>query len=155
MPFATDNYANILQLNLFFPIYVKGFGFEFNGWGQYSDNKYVPLPLFAGKSSIFYVVKLFQKKMQLQVGTDLAYNTRYEANGYFPVLHQFYFREGVQVGNYFYLDLFLNVKVQRLNFYFRLGHVLAGVMRNDYFTTPNYPMQGRSYAIGINWRFYD
>ncbi len=155
MPFATDNYANILQLNLFFPIYVKGFGFEFNGWGQYSDNKYVPLPLFAGKSSIFYVVKLFQKKMQLQVGTDLAYNTRYEANGYFPVLHQFYFREGVQVGNYFYLDLFLNVKVQRLNFYFRLGHVLAGVMGNDYFTTPNYPMQGRSYAIGINWRFYD
>lgn len=154
-PFVSQDFANILQLNLFLPIYIKGFGFELNAWGQYSDNKNVPIPLFAGKASLFYVVKLFQQKLQLQIGTDMLYNTDYEAYGYYPALHQFYYREGVKVGNYFYLDAFLNIKIQRLNFYFRLGHALSGLMGYHYFTTPNYPMQGRSYSIGVNWRFYD
>ncbi len=154
-PFAIDEYVNVVQLNLYAPIRIKGFGMDLNGWLQYSDNKLIPVPVFAGKTSVFYIFNLFKHKLQLQIGTDMMYNTTYFANGYFPALHQFYFQQKVKTGNYFFFDAFLNIRVQRINIYFRFGHALAGLMGYNYYTTPDYPMQGRSYSIGINWRFYD
>lgn len=154
-PLLIDKYASVMQFQLFLPVRIKNFGFDINAWLQHSDNKYIPVPLFAGKSTIFYVFRLFQNKMQLQLGVDMMYNTNYFANGYYPLLHQFYHQEKNFIGNYFYFDSYINFKVQRIQFYFRLSHALSGLMGYNYFTTPNYPMQGRGYVLGINWRFYD
>lgn len=155
-PMSVYEFVNLYQLHLFAPLRVKGFGFDANIYLQYADSKYIPVPVFAGKANIFYIFNLFKNKLQLQLGFDMMYNTNYYANGYYPVLHQFYYQgEGQKVGNYFYLDAYLNLKVKRFGIYLRVGHLLSGVMGYNYFSTPAFPMQQRSFSIGVNWRFYD
>lgn len=154
-PQLIEKPVSLIQLNVFAPFRYKGFGFDFNGSLQYSDNVNIQVPVFAGKLAVFYVFHFFSEKMRLQIGTDLAYNTAYYACGYFPVLRQFYCQHSEKTGNYLYFDAYLNMRIKRVGFFFRFGHPLAGVMGYNYFTTPRYPAQGRSYSIGINWVFYD
>ena len=152
---SIDKPISVVQLNVFAPFRYKGFGFDFNGCLQYSDNEHIQVPVFAGKLAIFYVFHFFSEKMRLQIGTDLAYNTEYYAYGYLPALRQFYHQKSEKTGNYLYFDAYLNMRIKRVGFFFRLGHALAGLLGYNYFTTPLYPSQGRSYSVGINWVFYD
>ena len=154
-PTQLDKAANVLQLNLYVPFRYKGWGFDLNGCLQYSDEKYVPVPLFAGKFNLFYVFNVFHKKMNLQIGANCFYNTTFAADGYYPVLHQWYHQDSQQIGNYLYVDAYINMRVKRFCLFFRLGHAFAGLWGYDYFSTPNYPAQGRSYNLGVNWRFHD
>lgn len=159
-PFANEKIANVLQVHLNAPLRIKGFGADANVYVQYSDNKDLSLPVFAGKASAFYLFKLFHKKMQLQLGIDLMYNTAYYADAYYPLLHQFYHQESHKVGNFVYLNANVNIRVQRISIFARLGNILSSikfkkVAYSNYFTTPYYPMENMKVAIGINWRFYD
>ncbi|MBO4481810.1 MAG: hypothetical protein J5719_04590 [Bacteroidales bacterium] len=160
-PFANEKIANVMQLHLSAPLRIKGFGADANIYVQYSDSKVLPLPIFAGKASAFYLFRLFHRKMQLQIGLDLMYNTAYYANAYYPLLHQFYHQSVDKVGNFVYLNANLNIKVQRVSIFARFGNILSSIKikkvfaYSNYFTTPYYPMQNLKIAIGINWRFYD
>ena len=160
-PITNEKIANVLQIHLSAPLRIKGFGADANIYVQYSDNKTLPLPIFAGKASAFYLFRLFHRKMQLQIGLDLMYNTAYYANAYYPLLHQFYHQSTCRVGNFVYLNANLNIKVQRVSIFARFGNILSSIKikkvfaYSNYFTTPDYPMQNLKIAIGINWRFYD
>lgn len=155
MPYVTDKTINMMQIHLSAPLRIKGFGANANIYVQYCDNENLPLPIFAGKASAYYVFKVFQNKMKLQIGLDLMYNTAYYADAYSPLLHQFYHQTSQKVGNFLYVNANLNIQVQRIGIFCRLGNFLAGVLGFHYFTTPDYPMQNLRVAIGINWRFYD
>lgn len=155
MPRQLERAANIIQLNVYTPFRIKNFGFNANLYLQHSDNPSIQVPLFAGKASVYYIFDLFKKKMQLQIGTDVMFNTNYYADAYSPVLRQFYHQDSFKTGNYFYWDANLNIKIQRINIFLRLSNILAGLPSYHYFTTPYYPMEGRRFQVGINWRFYD
>ncbi|MEG2071304.1 MAG: putative porin, partial [Bacteroidales bacterium] len=154
-PFCVETPINVFQLHLYAPIRIKGFGFDANMYLQYASKSYISVPLFAGKASTFYVFKLFKKKMQLQIGFDMMYTTSYMANGYDPILHQFYYQDQNTTGHYFYLDANITIQVQRIAFFFRAGHFLSGIIGNNYFSTPFYPETARRFNLGITWRFYD
>ena len=154
-PKAIDKYVNIIQIHLFAPIYVKGFGANFNVWVQYSNNKEIQVPIFAGKMDAFYRLNIFKNKAKLQFGFAMAYNTNYYADGYCPMLYSFYTQNMVKVGNYLYFDPSIAIQVQRIALYFKVTHVLCGAIKYRYFTTPDYPMEGRQFVLGLTWRFFD
>ena len=154
-PFLTEKYANVVQVHLFAPIRVKGFGMDINAYLQYSSSEAVNVPLFAFKASPYYIFNILRGKLKIQIGMDLMYNTLYYADGYDPVMHQFYCQRDMKVGNYPYWDVNLSFRIKRITFFFRAGHVLAGVIGQNYYLTPDYPAMGRSFQLGINWRFYD
>lgn len=154
-PFVSEKTINLMQIHLCAPLRIKGFGANANIYIQYADNKDLSLPIFAGKASAYYIFNVFQNKMKLQIGLDLMYNTAYYADAYLPMLHQFYHQTNQKVGNFLYFNANLNIQVQRIGIFCRLGNFLAGALGYHYFTTPNYPMQNLRVAIGINWRFYD
>jgi hypothetical protein len=157
-PLVNSKYTSILQLHLYAPLRIKGFGFITNMYLQYASNKYVQVPLFAGKVSIFYMFSFFARKLKVQIGTDLMYNTPYFAEGYNPAFHQFYWQERYRVGNFLYFDVNLSLQVQRIAFYVRGGNLLSDLLSDRYYTTPAYPMKSISnlnITIGIAWRFYD
>ena len=154
-PKAIDKYINIIQLHLYAPVYIKGFGAKVNIYMQYSNNKAVQVPIFAGKLDAFYRLNIFKNKAKLQFGFALAYNTNYYADGYCPMLHSFYTQDNVKVGNYLYFDPHIAIQVQRIALYFKVTHVLCGAMRYGFFTTPDYPMENRQFQLGITWRFFD
>lgn len=154
-PQVVDKYINIIQLHLYAPIYIKGFGAKINIFLQYSNNKAVQVPIFAGKMDAFYRLNIFKNKAKLQFGLALAYNTNYYADGYCPMLHSFYTQDKVKMGNYLYFDPSIAIQVQRIALYFKVTHVLCGAMKYRYFTTSDYPMEGRQFVLGITWRFFD
>ena len=154
-PFLLEKYGNVVQIHLFAPIRVKGFGFDINAYLQYSSSDAVNVPLFAFKASPYYIFNILRGKLKIQIGMDLMYNTLYYADGYDPVMHLFYCQRDMKVGNYPYWDVNLSFRIKRITFFFRAGHVLAGVIGQNYYLTPDYPAMGRSFQLGINWRFYD
>ncbi len=155
MPLVCDDFINVLQIRLYTPFRIKGFGVNSNLYLQYSNHEYLSLPLFAGKATFYYIFKLFKRKMDLQIGTDLMYNTNHYADGYAPVLHQFYNQNEVQTGNYLYLGIYLNLKIERISAFVRFDNLLVGALPNRYMMTPYHPMDGRKLSVGVNWKFYD
>ena len=147
--------ANVIQFHLFAPIRVKGFGMDINAYLQYSSSVALNVPLFAFQASPYYIFNVLRGKLKIQIGCDVMYNTLYFADGYDPVMHQFYFQRKMRVGNYVYWDANLTMKIKRISFFFRAGHILSSVIGQFYFLTPDYPAQGRNFQLGINWKFYD
>lgn len=161
--FLNDNYepqqlekpAQVLQLELNTPVRTKHFVLDADLVLQHSTSQAVTVPLFAGKLGAAFKTRIFKKRLHFQVGVDLFYNTKYYADGYNPILHQFYSQQIMISGNYLYVNAHIAFRVKRISFFVRGGNLLAGLLSYHYITTPGYPMQGRNLEVGVNWKFYD
>ncbi len=155
VPELVEKSIDIVQLNIFAPLRIKNFYMDANLSLQHSSNEAISVPLFAGKLRAAYCFRIFKNRLRIQVGGDLMYNTTYYADGYNPIIHQFYSQDKVKVGNYLYVDANITMQVERIAFYVRAGNLMEGLFGYCYFTTPYYPMEGRRFQIGITWKFYD
>ncbi len=72
-----------------------------------------------------------------------------------PALRTYYLQHNQEVGNYIYMNVFINIKIQRARFFVEYSHFNASFMGRTYFTVPNYPMQDAGFHFGISWRFHD
>ena len=113
------------------------------------------LPALAAWQEYTFTSPLFKKALLFQIGFDLLYNTRYYANAYQPASRMFYLQNDRELGNYLYLDVFLNLKIKRFRIFAGLYNALSGVIGYDTFTVLHYPMQDRTFRFGLNWLFYD
>jgi hypothetical protein len=153
-PFQNENSGNLVQFSAFIPYRYKNFGTTANLNVQYCTKEVVHVPLFAGKLSVFYMFEFLQKRLKIQIGTDVMYNTLYYADAYLPILRTFYRQNSQLAGNFVYWDANVTFKIDRINFFFRAGNLLTTFMDYGNFTTPDYP---NSYvlSLGISWRFHD
>ena len=154
-PMQNKNNGNLLQFSTFIPFRYKNFGTTANLNVQYCTKNIVHIPLFAGKLSVFYIIELFKKRLKIQVGSDLMYNTAYYADAYLPVLHKFYYQNSNKTGNFLFMDANVTFSIDRINFFFRVGNMLAPAMGYRNFTTPYFPVKEYLITLGINWRFFD
>ena len=154
-PEQLDKFAQVVQLRLAAPVRTKHFALDAELALQHSTREAITVPLFAGKLSALYRTRIFKKRLRFQVGVDLCYNTQYHADGYNPILHQFYSQQLIYTGNYLYVNAHLALRVKRTSFFIRGGNLFAGLLSFRYITTPGYPMQGRNFEAGVNWKFYD
>lgn len=155
VPVQLEKPFQVLELLLYAPVRTKHFSLDAELALQHSTNKAVTVPLFAGKLGAIYTTNIFKKRLRFQVGIDLFYNTKYYADGYNPILHQFYAQEYISTGHYLYINAHIAIRVKRISFFVRGGNLIAGLMSFRYITTPSYPMQSQSVQAGINWKFYD
>jgi len=154
-PVQNENNGNLIQISTFIPFRYKNFGTTANLNFQYCTKDVVNVPLFAGKLSVFYIIELLKKRLKIQVGTDFMYNTTYYADAYLPVLHKFYYQRTQLIGNFVFWDVNVTFQIDRINFFFRAGNLLAPFMHYRNFTTPNYPIKDYFLSLGISWKFYD
>lgn len=98
-------------------------------------------------------------KLLIMIGLNLLYNTKYYADAYMPSLSSFHRQNSKLLGNYPYLDVFLNAQLKRFRFFLKVEHAnerwFESVFENNYFTVPNYPRNGRNLKFGLSWTFYD
>ena len=120
-----------------------------------SDDAVEPLPLLAIYSSNFYERLLFNV-LTFQIGFDWRYNSNYYAPKYIPALMQFAAQTERKVGNYHYIDPFVNLQLKRARIYIKYEHVnsLFGSKKN-YFHTIHYPANPGFIKFGVSWNFYD
>ncbi|MFZ4523524.1 MAG: putative porin [Bacteroidales bacterium] len=113
------------------------------------------IPAFMGNLAIYYTQPLFSGAAILQPGLNFFYNTSYYADNYNPATRSFYLQDRQEIGNYVYMDVFINLKIQRARFFVTYTHLNASFMGRSYYTTPGYPMQDGAFKFGIAWRFHD
>ncbi|MEI7724546.1 MAG: putative porin [Bacteroidota bacterium] len=113
------------------------------------------LPAFMGNLAIYYSQQLFHGAATLQPGLNFFYNTSYYADAYNSAVRSFYLQDVKEIGNSLYMDVFINLKIQRARFFVTYTHFNASFMGHNYFTTPGYPMQDGAFKFGVAWRFHD
>jgi len=147
---------------------VGHFGFRLKGTYQVTSEKDIlPLPDFSGYQSSYFETDLVKNVLTMQVGYDLYYHTGFYAYAYQPATGIFMLQKGdpennfqkKKVGNYPFLDLFLNLKLKRTRIFLKYEHMNADLMpgdsRRQYYTSFGYPEHPAMFKLGVSWGFYD
>ena len=152
-----DTLAPPAQESSTFPVFSGDLQKDFHLWKfrflnmlniQFSGNQEaMPLPLMSFRNSTFFDHRFWfpwtNGRLHLQVGFDLYYHSTYYAPAYMPATGQFYNQQERKIGDYPYLDAFLNVKVKRTRIFLKYEHVTSGVLGYEFFTILHYPMNQR------------
>ena len=113
------------------------------------------LPLLAYGNTSYYENAFFKDVLKFQIGFDFYINTSYYADAWMPATGLFYRQDIKKIGEYPFLDGFLNWKIKRTRFFLKYTNALAGLAGYNYFTTYGYPMNPGSLKFGLSWTFYD
>ncbi|MEI6049728.1 MAG: putative porin [Bacteroidota bacterium] len=124
-----------------------------------SNPEVLDLPLAAIRSS-GYFEHLFRFKstggrLNTQLGVDVTYNTLYHPYSYMPATGRFYRQDQSVAGNYPFINVFVNLKIQRTRLFFMFDHLNSGKMGYNYDMVPLYPMNIRMFRYGLAWTFYN
>jgi hypothetical protein len=154
-PIQLSKFSRVVQIAVYAPFRYKGFGVTTHIALQNSSSDSIQVPLLTGKANLFYIFDIFKKKLRLQLGLDVMYNTSYYPNGYSPAQYSFYFQNSKILGNYWFVDAHATVRISRIYFFARIGNILSPFQQHNMFTTPGYPINDFLFTLGINWRFHD
>ncbi len=123
---------------------------------QYSSDQSVyPVPEFAGFSSNYFNFYLAKRVLNIQVGVDVRYQTAFYAPAYMPATGQFYMQDDVKIGNYPFMDAFLNFRLKRARVFIKADHFNQSLGDRNYFISKGYAYQPFRLKYGISWNFYD
>lgn len=159
-PAQINGLASILSLYLSKEFHLGKFHFLNKALFQQTDHQdQIPLPLISVCNTTYFehdfYFKLTGGHLLVQLGFDVYFNTPYNAMAYMPASGQFYIQDQKELGNYPYLDAFLNFKLKRTRFFFMFDHVNSGFTGNNYFSVLHYPLNQRTFKFGLSWTFYD
>ncbi len=114
-----------------------------------SDDAVIPLPQFAVYSNLFLNFKV-ARVLEVQMGVDMDYYTKYYAPGYQPATMAFYNQREIKCGNYPFMNAYANFKLSRARFFVLYSHLNQGLFGNDdYFSLPHYPLNPRRFQMGV------
>lgn len=156
LPYQSASVNQLMVLRLEEHFRLRWFHLIVDGavqWKMTGDDIRIPVAL--GRGMFYYQNDLFKKKLRLQVGVEASYSTSYFANAYNPALSEFHIQNDRQVGNYPYLDVFLNLRVKKLRAFVKFTHINAGWLGYNYYMVPNYPANDFAWKFGVNWAFLD
>lgn len=120
---------------------------------QQSDNV-LNVPAFVTRNTLYYTDKLFKKALQIQTGFTFQYFTKYYANGYNPLIGEFYVQERKKIGGFPMVDFFLNAKIQEFRVFLRAEHFNSSFTGNNFYSAPDYPYRDFTFRFGIIWDFF-
>ena len=154
-------------------------GLRFNLWKvhiynefQYNQlNKdgstYLQMPKYVNATQLFVEAWLFKRATLLQTGFDVLYRSAYQANGYNPLIQQFYVTQysgtenaGTDLKNFNYVnqfvvvDFFVNMQIRTARLFVKVSNI-GGLFGKGYYATPYYTGIPWTIDFGISWRFFD
>ena len=148
--------VDYIKIKLQKEIKYKKFGLENTLLYQnaLSGEEVLKLPQFITRNTLYFEDHWFKKALFMQTGVSFKYYSNYMMNGYDPVLAEFYVQDEIELGGYPQFDIFFNVRVQQIRFYFKYENFNALFSStNDYFSAPNYPYRDAVICFGIVWNF--
>lgn len=117
-----------------------------------SDQKVIPLPKLAVYSN-FYLLFKVAKVLDVQLGIDCDYFTKYKSIAYQPATMSFYNQNEIEIGDYPFMNLYANMKLSRTRFYVMMSHINQGWGEANYFSLPHYPLNPRRFQLGLSIDF--
>jgi hypothetical protein len=122
---------------------------------QMSSNKeIIPLPEISANIRYYMQFELVKNVLTAQLGADVRYNTPYFAQAYNPALGIFHNQNEREIGNYPYLDAFVNLQWKRASIFVKYLNTTQGWPDGDYFSAHNYIRPETAIQFGMHWPFY-
>ena len=131
--------------------------FDHKALFQLSSNEtVVPLPMLALNLRDYLQLDIVKNVMQMQIGANGTYTTKWYLPAYNPVLGVFHNQNEVKYGNCPYIDAFINIQWKRACIFIKAINVNMGWPNKsaDYFTADGYIAPQRAIKFGISWPFY-
>lgn len=119
-----------------------------------TTDKYLALPAVSLRNSTFYE-NTYAKVLYFQLGLDTRYETSYYADLYSPATGMFYRQSKEKLGDFAWVDAFVNLKIKRTAFYLKYTNLATQFVRGGYFTSPGYPAPVSTLLFGLTWSFYN
>lgn len=117
-----------------------------------SKSEVLPLPVFTIYSNMYLWFRAF-RVLDVQLGVDCDYYTRYHAPAYQPATMTFHVQNDVKLGNYAFMNLYATCKLQKARFFVMMSHINQGWFGKNYFSSPLYPLNPRKFQLGISVDF--
>ena len=118
------------------------------------------VPVWKSTTSLRYRTPAFHHAMDLTMGADIQYTSKFQTTYYRPDAATFVVDANqTESGNYFELDLYAVARVQTVDVFLKAEHI------NELFVIPGfntryqyiagYPIQPYRIQFGLNWKFYN
>ena len=137
---------------------------DFTVWRFHLDNQVVfqqtsnagvlPLPDWAFYHNLYFKTTIV-KVLNVQLGADLHWHTKYYAPSYMPATGLFHVQSTTQVGNYPLINIYGNFHLKQMRFFVMYYHANYNISKPEYFSMPHYPINPSMLKIGLSWNFYD
>jgi hypothetical protein len=118
-------------------------------------------PLLFTRNRIGYEGNLGFKNLDITFGTEVRYHTPYKADGYSPLLGQFFYQDSIRIDNQM-PDIagFVHFRIKSFKFYFRAENLNTAKVTNREFgftknnlAAPGYYYPGLQIRLGVYWSF--
>ena len=127
LPEQSSSAVHVLNASL-----TNHLGFGIFNWDnevtyQTSSNASVlPLPKFSIFSNMYLKFRI-ARVLDVQVGVDCNYYTKYHAPAYNPAIMSFYNQSEIECGNFAFADVYANFKLKKARFYVMYSHANKGL----------------------------
>jgi hypothetical protein len=125
---------------------------------NYQNSSYqaiVSVPNHVINGALYYQGNLFKRALQIQIGFNAQYFSSFYGYAYMPMTNQYYVQTTKTVGDYPYVDFFLNARIKPVRIFVKIDHVTQGLLGGNYSLTPGYLQNDRAFKFGVNWLFFD
>lgn len=112
------------------------------------------VPTFLTRNTFYYTDRFFKKALFIQMGVTLNYFTSYYANGYNPIIGDFYVQNRQEIGEFPMIDFFINAKIRTARIYLKAEHLNSSFGESNYYNAPNYPYRDFMIRFGVEWNFF-
>ncbi|HKB45018.1 MAG TPA: putative porin [Chitinophagaceae bacterium] len=129
---------------------------------QVIGNAPVNIPVIYTRNRVAYEGNLGFKNLDIALGVEARYHTPYKADGYSPVLGQFFYQDSISINNnlpniaayiHFRIKPFKAfIRVENLNTARKMSTGGFGFTNNN-LVAPGYPLPGLQFRLGIYWSF--
>ncbi|WP_394750098.1 putative porin [Spongiimicrobium salis] len=155
-PFQETNSVNYLKVK-----YEKEFKvgkFALNNTILYQNvsqtNQVLNLPDLVTRNTLYFSSDIFKKAMFIQTGVTFKYFTSYNADGYNPLLGEFFTQNTEEIGGFPLLDFFINARVRQTRIFLKAEHFNSPFSNNNFYASPNYPYRDFVIRFGLVWNFF-
>ncbi|RRQ50717.1 hypothetical protein DZC72_09365 [Maribacter algicola] len=155
-PFQEDTGISYLKLK-----YAKEFRlgkFALNNTVMYQtvsqEANVLNVPQLITRNSLYFSSDVFKKAMYLQTGVTFKYFTKYNMNGYNPVLGEFFVQDTEELGGFPLLDFFINARIQQTRIFLKAEHFNSSFSGYNFYSAPNYPYRDFVIRFGLVWNFF-
>ncbi len=123
-----------------------------------SEKEILPLPSLSAYGNLYIKTGLAKNVLQVELGADVRYFTKYHAPDYSPVIGQFYLQnpnERISIGGCPIINVYANLHLKRTRLYVMMYNVNQTSGNSRYFLAPHYPVNPRVIKAGLSWNFFD
>ena len=159
-----DSLANATQNTSTMSVITAYLRKDFRLWKFHFDNKVLfqhssdqhvmPLPKLSLDLRYYLQFYLVKNVLNVQLGANAIFATKYYAPGYNPALGMFYNQRDEKIGGSPNIDIFVNLQWKRACIYVKYINAGQGWPNGDYFSAYRYIKPQKALKLGIFWPFY-